>query len=75
MARDEIANLLIEHSAALYRVEKYERRIIEAIRGIDAPVETLTRFLVAAGVGDAEGYNLAEAMHLLYELFQEGGAE
>ena len=73
MTREKLANLLIEHSVAMFRVKAYERRIIEAVQEIDAPRETVARFLTAAGVGDAEGFDLPEAMRLLFDLLPNGG--
>lgn len=75
MKREDIAGYVIEHAAALYRVEKYERRLIDAMAELDAPEDKKRRFLAAAGVGDMDGYCMAEAIHLLYELMPEGGAK
>ena len=69
MTREELAGLVVEHAVALYRVEKYEAKLIEAVQGIEAPEETKARFLAAAGVGDMDGYCMGEAMRYLYEMF------
>ena len=73
-SKSEVRGLLIERTAALFRSESYERKLIAALEGIECSAETYLAFVEAAGIGeDVYDYDLGRALIALDAMYEEAG--